>query len=260
MRLRFTIFTIRDLLWLTLVVTATSLACCALAADTVVPETGTLKGRFIYNGSAPEPAVVVPRVNPQTFDKYRIIYESLLVPRMLGVQNIFIWVASKDIPIPKPDKFDAVTVEFTEGRFAPHALAFQTPRDLVLKNGEDVACNFRDEFVKNQTFNLMLPMQGQVSVSIRESESIPGCLKSNLYSWVQSWILPLPHPYFAVTNEGGEFKIENLPRGTWEFQVWHERKGNLETADWQRGRFTLEIKPGENDLGFIKLDPKLFEK
>jgi len=254
-------FTIRDFRWLTLVVVATSLAYCALAADTLVPETGTLKGRFIYNGSAPEPAVVVPRVNAQTFGRYCIIDESLLVPRMLGVQNIFIWVASKDIPIPKHDKLDAVTVEFKEGRFAPHALAFQTPRDLVLKNGEDaVACNFRDEFVKNQPFNLMLPMQAQVSVSIRESETIPACLRSNLYPWVQSWILPLPHQYFAVTNEGGEFKIENLPPGRWEFQVWHERKGNLETGDWKSGRFTLEIKPGENDLGIIKLDPKVFEK
>jgi hypothetical protein len=80
-------------------------------------------------------------------------------------------------------------------------------------------------------------------------------LESTLYSWVRSWILPLPHPYFAVSDEAGEFQIENLPPGNWEFQVWHERTGNLGTPDWKSGRFTLEIKPGVKHLGFIKLDP-----
>src|SRR5215471_14848534 len=133
-------FSIRDFLWrplakaAALVVAIGLPASHALAADTPAKETGTLKGRFIYNGSAPDPAVIVPNVNPQAFGKYRIIDESLLVPRMLGVQNIFIWVQSKDIPVPAPGKLDPVTVEFKEGRFAPHALAFQVPRHLVVKN------------------------------------------------------------------------------------------------------------------------------
>jgi len=162
-------FTIRDVLWLTLVVATTSLASDALAADTPAPETGTLKGRFIYNGSAPEPAVVVPSINPQTFSKYHIIDESLLVPRMLGIQNIFIWVASKDIPIPKHDKLDPITVEFKEGRFAPHALAFQVPRELVLKNGDDsVVSNFRGDLLQNPPFNLMLRIQQQRPVALKQ--------------------------------------------------------------------------------------------
>jgi hypothetical protein len=261
-------FTIRDLLWLTritsaaLIIAATSSAFYAIAADPPAAQTGILKGRFIYNGSAPEPAVVVPKINPQVFGKYRIIDESLLVPRMLGVQNIFIWVQSKDIPVPAPGKLDPVTVEFKEGRFAPHALAFQVPRELVLKNGDDsVACNFRGNLSESPAFNLMLPMQQrQRQLLIMDPERAPQPLESNLYPWVESWILPLGHPYFAVTDEGGQFKIENLPPGKWEFQVWHERNGFLETAEWKRGRFTLEIKPGENDLGVIKIDPKLLEK
>jgi hypothetical protein len=264
MRLR---FTIRDLLGLTraaasvLVIAAASPACYALAADAPTPQTGTLKGRFIYNGSAPEPAVIVPNVNPQAFGEYRIIDESLLVPRMLGVQNILIWVQSKDIPVPVPGKLDPVTVQFKEGRFAPHAIAFQVPRDLVLKNGDEfVVCSFLGGMALNPAFRLGVPPQQQRLVTIKEPEAAPLPLQSSLYPWVKSWILPLHHPYFAVTDEGGQFKIENLPLGTWQFQVWHERKGNLETRDWKRGRFTLGIKPGENDLGVIKIDPKLLEK
>jgi hypothetical protein len=252
-------FTVRDLLWLTLVAALAGASTFLIAADEPAP-TGTLKGRFIYNGSAPQPAVVVPNVNPQVFGKFRIIDESLLVPR-LGVQNVFIWVRSKDIPIPAHDKLDAVAVEFKEGRFVPHALAFQVPRDLVLKNGDDsVACNFRGDLTNNPPFNVTMPVKQQKPMDIEGSEAVPASLQSSLYPWVKCWILPLPHPYFAVSDEAGEFQIENLPPGNWEFQVWHERNGNLETADWKRGRFSLEIKPGVNHMGFIKFDPKLFEK
>ena len=40
------------------------------------------------------------------------------------------------------------------------------------------------------------------------------------------------------------------------------RKANLAGKDveWQRGRVTLEIKPGENDLGEIKLPPGNFRQ
>ena len=72
-------------------------------------------------------------------------------------------------------------------------------------------------------------------------------------------------PYFAVTDENGRLEIENLPTGQWTFQVWHE-KGTIsrvtrdgETDVWKRGRFTITIEPGENDLGEIKVSPKLFE-
>jgi hypothetical protein len=45
-----------------------------------------------------------------------------------------------------------------------------------------------------------------------------------------------------------------------EFQVWQERVGYLETPDWKRGRFEIEIEPGTNDLGTIKIAPSWLEK
>ena len=50
---------------------------------------------------------------------------------------------------------------------------------------------------------------------------------------------------------------------TWtgrEIQAWHERVGYLETPEWPKGRFTVTIRPGSNDLGVIKLNPLLLVK
>jgi hypothetical protein len=39
---------------------------------------------------------------------------------------------------------------------------------------------------------------------------------------MSAWQLPLDHPYGAVTNENGEFSIQNLPAGKHKFTIWHE--------------------------------------
>ena len=45
-----------------------------------------------------------------------------------------------------------------------------------------------------------------------------------------------------------------------EFQVWQEKSGFVEAKDWKRGRFKMTLKSGKNDLGEVKVSPKIFEK
>ena len=83
---------------------------------------------------------------------------------------------------------------------------------------------------------------------------------------MSGWILVRELPYFAITDADGNFEIKNLPPGKWTFRLWHERPGyisqlNRDGKDEQvpAGRVTLTIKPGENDLGEIRVPPSLFE-
>jgi hypothetical protein len=61
-----------------------------------------------------------------------------------------------------------------------------------------------------------------------------------------------------VSKSDGTFSISKLPVGNLEFQVWHERVGYLVTPSWPRGRFEVQIRPGRNNLGTIKLSPDKF--
>jgi len=36
-------------------------------------------------------------------------------------------------------------------------------------------------------------------------------------------VLVLENPYFAVTDEDGNYKISDVPPGTYKLKVWHER-------------------------------------
>jgi hypothetical protein len=63
------------------------------------------------------------------------------------------------------------------------------------------------------------------------------------------------HPYFAVTNDKGEFEIKNAPAGEFKLIVWHPEVG------WLAGRegMPITIKAqanGVTDVGQVKLNPQ----
>ena len=39
---------------------------------------------------------------------------------------------------------------------------------------------------------------------------------------IRAWVVAFDHPYYATTDERGQFSIPNLPDGTFELSFWHE--------------------------------------
>ncbi len=219
-------------------------------------QTGTLTGRFRYMGRPPEPKAIDVNKDAGLLGQYKIVDQSMVISDDRGLANVIVWVRNKDIPAPSAEKLAPVTIEFKEGQFFPHVLAFQAPREVTCAVHESLAVDFNYQGAQS-LFNMLCPPHDEVSQQVKPELS-PARLIDNVHPWAKAWVLPLAHPYGAVSDKNGYFKIENLPTGKWEFQVWHEQTGFLRTKDWPKGRFTLEIKPGENDLGEIKLPPALF--
>ena len=40
---------------------------------------------------------------------------------------------------------------------------------------------------------------------------------------MKSWVLVQDHPFFAVTDKNGNYKIDNIPPGTYEVIAWQEK-------------------------------------
>jgi hypothetical protein len=108
--------------------------------------------------------------------------------------------------------------------------------------------------------NIIIPIGGDATHKFRRKQRLPVSILCNYHPWEKAYILPLDHPYAAITGEDGSFTIPKLPVGELEFQIWHEKSGYVDTDDWPKGKMKMTIKPGANDLGTIKLSPELFEK
>jgi hypothetical protein len=44
---------------------------------------------------------------------------------------------------------------------------------------------------------------------------------------MRGWVVVAEHPFYAVTDEQGEFSLENVPRGKYMLQVWQETLGTV---------------------------------
>lgn len=76
--------------------------------------------------------------------------------------------------------------------------------------------------------------------------------RCSIHTWMNAKIAVFDHPYFGVTNDKGEFKIENVPVNT-ELTVymWHESMGDLNKKVEQKQKHTF--KKGDNSLGELSI-------
>ena len=81
--------------------------------------------------------------------------------------------------------------------------------------------------------------------------SLPGIIevRCSEHPFARAYIAVFDHPYFAVTDERGAFKIDSLPPGTYTVKVWHERlakpvEQRVVVAPGGSGRLDLSLALG----------------
>lgn len=71
--------------------------------------------------------------------------------------------------------------------------------------------------------------------------------KCDVHPWMFSYVSVMEHPFFAVTDKDGNFKIANVPPGTYTVEVMHRKAGKqtaqvtVEATGAKTQDFTLEV-------------------
>lgn len=227
---------------------------------------GDLTGRFVYGGSPPERKKLTVDTDVDCCGKYDIRDESLMVSEDGGLANVYVYMRSRHAPVSvamAASYPNEVLLDNRECIFMPHCMAIWYLRQSFrIVNSDPIAQNVAFTPRGDLPANIVLsPAPGENTEAVwhfRRSQTTPVLIVCNYHPWESAYILPRDNPYFAISAADGTFTIPGLPVGRWEFQAWHERPEHLETLDWPRGRFTVDIQPGTNDLGTITLPPALF--
>ncbi len=202
---------------------------------------GTITGKVVLaaGDAIPKPGIRIAKgaapVNPEFCAANNPILEnSLLVnPENRGVANVFIYLSKK----PKggkdkePPGEDEATIFDQEGcTFVPHAMVMMTGQQILVKSQDPVPHNVHTLPLRSDAFNKVIDPSNKAGIpfSYSKPESVPCNVVCDFHKWMKAYHLPLDHPYSAVTDEDGVFKIEDLPSGSHEFVIWHENKGYLE--------------------------------
>jgi plastocyanin len=129
--------------------------------------------------------------------------------------------------------------------FQPHLTVIQVGTTVDFLNSDTVAHNVFWTSVggnKKLTHNLGTWPKGEKrSFKFDNPGAVP--LLCNVHPEMSGYIVVVPTPYFVTTDKSGEFKIENVPDGSYSVTAWHEGAKNqskpVSVAGDTKADFTL---------------------
>jgi hypothetical protein len=245
----------------------------------------TVKGKFVWDATKRPP----PKRTPIQADKdadvcakdKEFLTESWVVnPKTGGVKNVIVWLGPdltaaqvKELEATrrtKPPAFDPkdihpnrakpakpnVEIDQPCCRFIPHVVLMQEGQNLVIKNSAPALHNARfDAPASGIAFNQIVPSGQDVSVKGLKAERLPVEITCSVHRWMSARLGVFAHPYFAVTDEDGNFEIKDAPvlDGNLRLYAWQESIGYHGGVPGRYGR-SIAVKGPATDLGSIKLD------
>lgn len=188
---------------------------------------GSISGTIHWTGKRPAMATVDMSGDPacKKMNPGKLYDNSLVVDRKGDVANAFIYVKSglegKTFAVPAAP----VTIDQRGCRFQPLVLGVQTQQQVNIINSDPVTHNIHPMPHINREWNHSQepgdpPMHRQF---LKQEIMIP--VKCNIHNWMREYIGVVDNPYFAVSDQEGNFTIPNLPPGTYTLAVWHEKGG-----------------------------------
>ncbi|MBI3765093.1 MAG: carboxypeptidase regulatory-like domain-containing protein [Ignavibacteriales bacterium] len=125
-----------------------------------------------------------------------------------------------------PTAKDKMTIDQKGCMYNPHVFGMMAGQSLEILNSDPVIHNIH-ALPKNSTqFNIGQPKQGQKTTKTFDKPEMPVKVKCDVHPWMGAWIGVFDHPFYAVSDDKGNFTIKNLPAGEYEIEAWHEKYGS----------------------------------
>lgn len=229
------------------------------SVSTSAAEWGTISGSVVLDGDVPEPALSIkkgatvdeagnPVKDAEVCSAIDVYADDLVINTgTKGIANVFIYMAKppKDInpegtKVPKTVIFDQKNCIFK-----PHTLVLQAGQTVEVLNSDPIAHNTHSNPFKNQAQNVLIPANSGpgegVMFPLTERDLVPFKVNCDFHPAMKAYWLVMDHPYAAVTDAEGNFKIKNLPTGDHEFRIWHERPGYIDR------KYKVTVAAGDNE-------------
>ena len=131
--------------------------------------------------------------------------------------------------------------------FKPHVTLVPAGGPVDILNNDGILHNFHTFSTANPSINKAQPKFKKVMTEKFDKPEIVQ-IKCDAHSWMSGWIVVTDHPYHAVTDDAGTFKLEGVPPGKHTVQVWHESLGKqvkeIEVKAGETVKVVFELKRG----------------
>jgi plastocyanin len=201
--------------------------------------TASITGSVRYEGEVPTMKRVKMEADPNCARKHDSPPQSEML--VLGdgnrLANVFVSVTGGLPGGSYPATEEPAVIDQQGCRYVPHVLGVMKGQTIKILNSDGLLHNVHALPKVNRVFNMAMPAsRTETEVTFTEEEQAFK-IKCDVHPWMGAYVQVLSHPFFDVTGEDGRFNLANLPAGSYEVTIWHERLGTetrtAEVADGQ---------------------------
>lgn len=196
---------------------------CSLVVGTAA-FAGSISGTITYDGRVPPPKRLKMDADPDCASKHSgpVMSERLVLGDGNTVGNIFVSIKNPPTGNHSAPSEPAV-IDQNGCIYHPHVIGVMVGQPLKFKNSDGILHNVHGLPKENREFNIGMPpsLKEKDQVFNKPEPLFP--VKCDVHPWMNSFVAVMTHPYFSVTAEDGNYKIDNVPDGTYEVEAWHEK-------------------------------------
>jgi plastocyanin len=124
-------------------------------------------------------------------------------------------------------------IEQIDCMYVPRIQAVVTGQTIDIKNGDATMHNVHTYRGTESWFN-KAQVKGWEPIP-QELPDEPKIIKftCDVHPWMRGFVVVSPHPFFAVSGQGGGFSIKRVPAGTFTIEAWHSRFGRVKIVEGQ---------------------------
>jgi len=204
--------------------------------EAAVSDGGAITGKISFKGKVPDPQHFLVLKNPDVCGKERDF--PFVRVKDGALQNVVVVIEG----IEKGKPFTHAPTEFIgkECTFLPF-VSIVTKKGVEgwpvfkIENTDTVIHNPHTFALAGATrttlFNVALPEKGsKLEKEMRNRKGNVIKLECDQHDFMHSWTRVVEHPYFAVVDDAGAFKIDGVPAGKYKLVAWHPILGE-QTAE-----------------------------
>jgi plastocyanin len=137
-----------------------------------------------------------------------------------GIAQAVVFVQVLPAGVQRPTQTQQAVMNQVHKTFVPAVLPVIVGSEVHFPNYDQIHHHVYS-FSRTKSFELPLYKGEEASPVLFDK---PGVVKigCNIHDWMAAVILVVPTPFYAVTNEAGEFTVSGLPSGTFPLAAWHE--------------------------------------
>lgn len=185
-----------------------------------IGDAGSIAGSVRWLGPPPDAVMLPVRAHREVCGDEQPSL-AVQVGRSGGVPDTVVWLVNvrRGAAIELPPEPPVITLD--DCRFQPRVLAVAVGTSVLFRSADPVIHNVHAFMDGTSVWDFALPTEGSAQTRTVEA---PGVLRllSDVHSFMQGWLHAFTHPYFAVTDAEGRFRIASVPPGQYVMHVWHE--------------------------------------